>query len=498
MTGLPAAEPTPARSQLKRDAVGLPRVIAFTAAFIGPAASIVLGLVVAVSFAGYATPLVVLLSFVAALCAASCVAQFAQRLPSAGSFFTYNAAGLGKPAGFVSGWLMAFAYVIFVPAGVGATASFLTDFFQAAFHVSISENIFVVVVIAFIALLAYEGIQTSASVDIIVLVVEMVVITAVAVTIFARGGAGPVGGTLFNPANTIGHSFGNLALGMVYTVVIFTGFESGAVLGEESRDPQRIIPRGIFGAVTIVGLFYLFVAWAEMHGVSPAALASFAASSTQLQFLTSHYWSASVLWLIDLVVALSTLAFTISTFNAGVRLLFAMGRERVLPHSLASVSRRHTPHVAIAAVGIFSLVVALPVTIAVGGFNTFGYIGGIAGLAFILLYISLGIGTIVAFSHRYRQSFNPWTHVVVPIIAIALFCIPLVGTFYPVPSFPYVLFPYITLAWLALGILVAVILTRRRPDLIGRLGRVFVDTSGSAPEVSAVGSTRPVPGGEGA
>jgi amino acid transporter len=460
-------------SALRPNAIGLARVISFTAAFIGPAASIVLGLVVAVSFAGYSTPLVVLLSFVAALAAASCIAQFARRLPSAGSFFTYNAHALGPPAGFASGWLMAFAYIIFVPAGIGAAASFFTDFVHAAFGVTINENIFLVIILALIALLAYEGISTSASVDMVVLAFEMLVITALAVTIFARGGAGPVGGALFNPANTIGHTFGHLALGMVYTVVIFTGFESGAVLGEESRDPRRIVPRGIFGAVTVVGIFYLFVAWAEMHGVGSKALPGFAASSTQLQFLTGRYWSASVLWLIDLVVAMSTLAFTISSFNAGVRLLFAMGRERVLPAALAKVSTRKTPAVAIAVAALFSLVVALPVTIAVGGFNTFGYIGGIAGLAFILLYIALAIGTMVAFRRQYRDSFNPAKHVIIPIVAIALFCIPLVGTFYPVPSFPYVLFPYITLAWLIAGLVVAAVLTRRRPHVVARLGRVF-------------------------
>ena len=78
-------------AELQRDAIGLPRVIAFTAAFIGPAASIALGLVAAFSFAGFATPFVVLLAFLGALFASNSVAQLAQRLPSAGGLYTYNA-----------------------------------------------------------------------------------------------------------------------------------------------------------------------------------------------------------------------------------------------------------------------------------------------------------------------------------------------------------------------------------------------------------------------
>jgi amino acid permease len=103
-------------AQLQRDAIGLPRVIAFTGAFIGPAASIALGLVAAFSFAGFATPFVVLLAFLGALFASNSVSQMAQRLPSAGGLYTYNAVSLGRPAGFVTGWMMAFAYILWVPA----------------------------------------------------------------------------------------------------------------------------------------------------------------------------------------------------------------------------------------------------------------------------------------------------------------------------------------------------------------------------------------------
>lgn len=472
---------------LKANAIGPTRVVAYTAAMIGPAASIVLGLVVAVSFAGYSTPLVVLLSFAAALLASGSIAAFARRLPSAGSFFTYNSIALGRPAGFVTGWLMAFAYLVFVPAGLGATGSFFTDFVAAAFHVHVNENIFLVIVLLLIAFLAYEGINTSASVDIVILVFEMLVILAIAFTIFFKGGPGPIGVSVLEPLNNLKHSFGNLALAMVYTVVIFTGFESGAVLGEESRNPRRTIPRGIFGSVIVVGLFYLIVSWAEMHGVAPKNMASFAASYTQLQTLTSQYWSSGAIWLIDLVVALSTLAFTISAFNSGVRILFAMGREHMLPVGFSKTSHRHTPYVAIIGTSLFALIIGLPVSLAEGGFNTFAYVGGSAGIAFILLYISLNVGVIVAFRRTYKADFKPWSHAIAPVLAIALFCIPLVGTFYPVPAFPYNVLPYIALVWLAIGIVIAAVLAKKRPEALARIGRIFYEDPITNETVEGVG-----------
>lgn len=298
-----------------------------------------------ISFAGFATPFVVLAAFIAAICAAVSIGQMAKRLPSAGSFFTYNSASLGKGAGFVSGHLLAFGYIVFVPAGVAASAYFFSHFLDDIAGWKVNENIILVVLLAAIVFLAYEGLATSASVDMIILIVEILVIVALAVTILFKGGASgsPSGWEFFNPANSLNGKFSDLALAMVFTMVIFTGFESGATLGEESRDPKRTIPRGLLGAVLIVGVFYLLVSYSEMKGVASADMPKFAADPNQLNALTNEYWSPSATWLIDLVVALSTLAFTISTFNSGARLLFAMGREHVLPLALSKVSKRHTP-----------------------------------------------------------------------------------------------------------------------------------------------------------
>ena len=475
-----------APQQLQKDSIGPGRVIAFTAAFMGPAASIALGLVAAISFAGFATPFVVLLSFIGALLASNSVAQLSRKLPSAGSFFTYNASILGPKAGFVSGWMMVFAYVLWVPSGIGAVGTFTSEFLNDAFSLSVNENVLLVIVLVVVALLAFRGIATSTAVDVIVLVIEVGVIAALAATILFKGGPGPSGIHLFDPTNTLNGKFSDITLGMVYTVVIFTGFESGAVLGEETRNPRRNIPRGIFGAVILVGIFYLFVSYAELHGVATNGIGAFTENPSQLGFLTDQYWSSSVRWLIDLVIALSTLGFVIAAFNAAVRLAFAMGRERMLPGRFASLSRFGTPTYAVIGVAAVGLVIGLPVAITQGGFLAFAYIGALSGISLIILFISVSVTMIVAFRTRYRDEFNPITHMLFPLAAIAIFAIPLVGTFYPRPEAPFSWLPFVALGWLVLGIFVALWLSARRSDAISRIGRVFVDEGAEQPYPSAI------------
>src|SRR5436190_18096026 len=125
-----AEGPAPPSGQLEHNSIGCPRVIGFIAGFIGPAASIVLGLTVTFSIAGFATPFIVLVALIGALLTGASIAEFAKRAPSAGGLYTYNSRGLGHVGGFITGWLLSFAYMVYVPGGVGASASFFSQFFS--------------------------------------------------------------------------------------------------------------------------------------------------------------------------------------------------------------------------------------------------------------------------------------------------------------------------------------------------------------------------------
>jgi amino acid transporter len=80
-----------------------------------------------------------------------------------------------------------------------------------------------------------------------------------------------------------------------------------------------------------------------------------------------------------IVVAYAGLGFATAAVNAIIRILFAMGRERVLPRSLSRLPRRHTPVVAIGCVAALALMLGLPLTFTYGGARAFGYLAGALG-----------------------------------------------------------------------------------------------------------------------
>ena len=174
------------------------------------------------------------------------------------------------------------------------------------------------------------------------------------------------------------------------------------------------------------------------------------------------------------MVVLTGLGFVVASLNAAIRVLFAMGRERALPASLARLSGRSTPVVAIGCVAVLTLLLGLPLTYADGGARTFGYLAGAGGLSVVLVYLAVNIATIRAFRIEFRDEFVLWRHLLVPVAAAALFMFPLGGILHPRGQKPADLLPFAALGWLCLGAIAAGVLRAQRPATFETLGRAFM------------------------
>ena len=454
--------------------VGLARVIAFGASIVAPAASAITVLVVMVSYAGFASPLVVLITFVGSLCCAISIGEFARRVPSAGWAYTYNSRGLGRTAGFLTGWMMIFAYGLFIPAGVALTSAFASQLVDDVLHVTIEPWVLYVVILVVVMVVAYLGIRTSSSADLVLVAGEMAVIAALAITILVKVGPAHYSAAAFSAASSPHGQLSDITNAMIYGLTAFAGFEAAAALGEEARNSRRSVPAGIIGIVVVTGIFYLLVVLAETFGVGRRGIPGFTGQPSPLGYLTSRYWSPSVLWTVDLVIVLTGLGFVIAAVNAAIRVLFAMGRERALPGSLTRMSSRHTPVVAIGCAAVVTLLLGLPLTYAYGGVRAFGYLAGAGGLAGVLVYLAVNLAVIRVFRTEFRDEFRLGRHLLIPATASVIFLFPLWGILHP-PAYTLVnLLPFAALGWLCLGVIAAGILRTRRPASFETLGSVFM------------------------
>ena len=286
-----------------------------------------------------------------------------------------------------------------------------------------------------------------------------------------RAAAVGVKAAVLSPASSPHQHLSDITDAMIYGITAFAGFEAAAALGEEARDSRRSVPASIVGIVVVTGIFYLLVACAATFGVGRDGIGALISQPSPLGFLASRYWSPSVLWVIELVIVLAGLGFVVATLNAAIRVLFTMGRERALPGSLARLSRRQTPVVAIGCLAVITAVIGLPLTYVYGGAATFGYLVMIGGLPVVLIYLTVNVAVIRAFRTEFRGEFRLVRHLLIPAAASLVFLFPLWGIVFPGPYTLMNLLPFIAFGWLLAGAGAAAVLRTRRPAVFHRLGR---------------------------
>jgi amino acid transporter len=462
---------------LRRNALSVVGAVAMAMAFMGPATSAAFNTQPAAGGAGYALPFAIILALVACLLVANTIAAFARKLPTAGFVYTFNTRGLGRDGGFMSGWLLLLAYGMIGPMLFAAIGSFASDFIATQFHVHIAWEFITLAFVLIVWGINATGVSRSAKTALIFLVLEVGVILSLFATILAKGGAQGVSLGPLDPMHSL-KGLSGLGTGMLWGILMFIGFESAGTLGEEARSPRRTVPIALFTGVGVIGVFYVFSGYATAIGFGHSHVGALVADSNPFLTLASRYWGLT--WLVALTVLNSQFANLLSGSNAFVRVLFAMGREGILPRVLARTDRSYVPQVALAGYMLFSLAYALGAGSQIGPLGVYGFAGTILGLDMVICYILMSVAVIRFYRKDYRPEFSVVRHGVFPVAGALLMLLPIYGLIWPVPAYPSNLVPWITLGWLAVGAVYLWVIHRRRQDLLTAMGRVFEEEPGGA------------------
>ena len=443
----------------------------------GPAVSTFFNPQFSTPFSGAATPFVYLVCLIAILIAASGIVEMARELPSAGAFYTYVTRGLGPRAGFVTGGLMFVAYALLPPAEVGLIGSYLQSTFRAEFGSNVPWWIIGLVPAGLMMLLAFEGIRSSLRAALILFTLEVLVVVGLALIVVGKGGADGLTLEPLSPSASP-NGFSGLTTGFVFAALSFVGFEAAATLGDEVKDPRRIVPRAVLVSVLLVGLIYVFCIWAEVIGLGVDATNKLDGSATPWNELAATYAPWAKL-LVILASVSSMFAVMLNSNNGIVRVLHVMGREGLLPRALAKVDgKRGVPVNAVIAQGVFSVVLAYVVgslagglTNATGGSNVYGYLGFLLTLGVLPVYILTNLAAMRFFARS--GGFHWLRHGLLPGLAVVLIGGLLIGQIIEQTAAPYTWFPWVIVAWVALVAGGAVLLAVRRPQVLAVAGAVL-------------------------
>jgi amino acid transporter len=447
--------PMVADTKLLGGAIGLPGALMQCVTNIAPALGLWFLVQFLASVTGIASPLTLIIGFVLMLMCAVSVTQLARNLPSAGGFFTYLSRTTHPRIGFLVGWL----YFIYQPLSPAVNPVFMGLILQNAlryeYHVDFPWWAFFLVTACFLALVAYRGIRFSAEWLIGLGVTEMVVVLGLGIWGLARPGPGG-----FSPASA--PNLHGLYLGVVASLLVLAGWENGAPIAEETRNPRKCIPKAIIGSVLILGILQTIASWGLVVGWGVDHLRSFITSSEIPPFvLAHHYWGGA--WIVALLALVnSCLALTVSAATASTRVAYSMAQTGALPSFLAKVHPRYkTPVNAIHVQMIIMVVVGLGVGFWIGPLNEWFTVSLAFTLALLLIYILANVGVVRFYRTEMRSEFNPWLHAVFPVVSAAAFIWVGYKSVIPLPAQPIKYAPLLLAIWIILGVAVLLYFWRR-------------------------------------
>jgi amino acid transporter len=457
----------------------------------GPASSVYFGSFAGMSKAGPAYAFSIVLAVIGCLLIAHSVAEFSRKLPSAGMAYTFATATFGPRAGFMTGWVLLVGYVPILALLSAAVGILSEQFFDTYFDLNVPWWVFTTVSIIAVILVCNSGVSRSAKVTLGFLVLEGTIFTALFLTIIFKGGADGNTFAPFNPANSLNGTSG-IAYGVLWAFWMFFGFEAAGTLGEETKQPRRNVPRALFTAVLIIGSFYLLSAYAAAIGFGVHS-GAYAKDSSPWDTLSRTYWGQGVSWIVLLTVINGTFAIMMSAYSATVRVLYAMGRERILP-SVLGVADETTgvPKRAGTYYGLAMLAVVLIAGLSWGPSEFWLFAGVLNALGLITAYIVICLSLPFFYKRKHPAEFSVVRHGVLPVAGALVALLPLWGGVWPVPDFPMNLVPYVFLAFMLGGAVYLAYAVRKRPEVLQGMGRVFIgdDDAAQAIEPGSVPNPR--------
>jgi len=446
-----------ADTELKAGAIGFWGNMVQAVTHIAPGLNVLLGLTFIVSFAGVTAPIAYLLGGIICLGVAVVLTQLAKQFTGAGGYFLYISRTIGPRFGWLTTWL----YFLYDPVAIGVvcafTGSLIADTLKSQYGWNIPWGIWFAILVLCVTVFTLFGLALSVKVMLTLSVVEVGVFVALMVSGLVSPGSGGFNFKSFNPGNI--PSGNGLYLGIVFTILALSGFESVAPLGEETENPKRNLPLAIVGSTILVALFYMFVNWGVLVGEGTNHVKTFT-SSGQIFDLGRRLWGGA--WIVILIAAVNSgLAVCIAIQNATTRVLFDMGRVKALPPILAWVHPRwKTPWNAIWFLTAVTLAIGVGLGSWLGPVKTFGMIGIMQTLGLIIVYCMGNIGAMLFYGRERRAEFNIWLHGIIPVlttVALAWVFWKNVETLHPFnPKNAFDYSPLIVIIWAVVGVVILV------------------------------------------
>ena len=369
--------------------------------------------------AGPSVTIAFVLAAVGCALAGLCYAELSSSIPISGSAYTYTYATMGELLAWIIGWDLILEYAVGAATVGIAWSEYLNNLLVNVLHTSpipyslshspfqhftdpitgvVSNgliNLPALFIVGAISLLLIKGIQESAFVNGIIVIVKVVIV--VLIIVIGWQFINPVNHTPYIPPSAIftdehgvNHSFGGFwgIVGAAGTVFFaFIGFDAVSTAAQETKNPKRNMPIGILGSLAICTALYILFAHV-LTGVATVEDFRTGGKEASVAFAINKYM-IGFSWLGQFVTIAILAGFSsviLVMLLGQSRVFYAMGKDGLLPSFFSDLhSKYKTPYkanlVILVIVGLFAAFIPGDI---VGDMTSIGTL-----FAFVLVCISV-------------------------------------------------------------------------------------------------------------
>ena len=337
--------------------------------------------------------------------------HMAKAFPAAGSTYTYTRKAINSKLGVIAGWIVLLGYVFF-PMAIWLIGA---SYFSAAVP-AVPSWVWLVGFIVVTTLINIVGVEVGSKINFIMVSIQVVIIIAFLIFTIKAITEGMGEGTLasFSPFYNPDISFGYTVAGAAAACYCFLGFDALTTFTEDTVNPTKNIPRAIILTLLVCGAIFLIVTYFT-HLVHPSYDYS---NPDNAAYEIARQVAPSVFGGIFLIGTIAgQFAAGLSAQASGARLLYAMGRDGVLPKKFFGKlnSKTHTPINSIVLTGVVALfAIFLDVTKATAYINFGGFVA--------FFFVNLSVIAYYFVKQRQRSLKGTILYLVFPVIG-ALLCL---------------------------------------------------------------------------
>ena len=299
-----------------------------------------------------------MLAAIPALFIALCYAVLSSALPSSGGEYIFISRIVDPFIGFIVTWARWFAMIAVIAAMSVGDIAILTHFFNiihmentSAFISTYIQFIAIVLVLVFL-IVNFRGVKLYGRIQTIMFVLLMIGIVSLIVFGLPHVSFSNLTAS-FNP---------DLSLIIQASSLIFfsyIGFSAITDAGDEVKDAEKTLPRGIIISIFTIALVYILVALIIYGSMSPSYYSSYDFSQGSIADVASSFLPFIIAAFVAFAGSIAIISDINPTILSTSRLTFAWARDRIVPEKLTELNKYNVPKWTLLVNGIVAIAIVL-------------------------------------------------------------------------------------------------------------------------------------------